>query len=165
MFLKEVGIEMEEKELQELVKSVSIESFNRPFKHEANFNNRLRTTGGRYHLKSHHLDFNPKILKVFGLAIFVDIIKHELCHYHLHLMNKGYRHADADFKQLLNKVGGLRYAPSAELKAGIVLRWVYSCQSCDKIFYRKRRFNVSKFICSHCKGKLKLEGQEELKLK
>lgn len=155
---------MEEKELEKLVKSVSMECFNRPFNHETSFNDRLRTTGGRYHLKSHNLDFNPKILKTFGLDTFVDIIKHELCHYHLHLTDKGYRHVDADFKQLLKEVGGLRYTPSIELKEGIVLRWAYSCQRCNQTIYRKRRFNVSKFVCSYCKGRLMLKGQEELEL-
>lgn len=156
---------MEEKELQKLVRSISIEYFNKAFKHKASFNRRLRTTGGRYHLKSHNLDFNPKILNTFGLPIFINIIKHELCHYHLHLTNRGYRHMDTDFKELLSEVDGLRYTPSIELKQGTALRWIYSCQSCHKKFYRKRRFNLNKFVCGDCKGKLKIEGQKEIKLK
>ena len=36
----------------------------------------------------------------------IGIIKHELCHYHLHLEGKGYQHRDKDFKELLKKVGG-----------------------------------------------------------
>lgn len=35
------------------------------------------------------------------------IIKHELCHYHLHLRGMGYKHRDADFKTLLAQVGGV----------------------------------------------------------
>lgn len=76
---------MEEFDLQEYVEKVSLKNFNRPFKHQAVFNTRLRTTGGRYHLESHNLDFNPKILDSFGMTIFEGIVKHELCHYHLHL--------------------------------------------------------------------------------
>ena len=75
--------------LQNLVEDLSLRYFNKPFKHKAVFNNRLRTTGGRYHLGTHNLDFNPKILEIFGIDIFIGIIKHELCHYHLHLENKG----------------------------------------------------------------------------
>lgn len=155
---------MTDKELEELVKSISLKYFNKPFKHVAHFNHRLRTTGGRYHLKSHHLDFNPKILEVFGLSVFIDIIKHELCHYHLHLEDRGYRHRDADFRKLLDKVGGLRYTPSIELEEGILLRWTYKCEACKKIYHRKRKFDVQRFVCSHCHGKLRLEGRETIEL-
>lgn len=155
---------MTDKELERLVKSVSLKYFNKPFKHVAHFNHRLKTTGGRYHLQSHHLDFNPKIVKVFALNVFIDIIKHELCHYHLHLEGRGYQHGDADFQELLNKVNGLRYTPSIELAEGRLLRWVYQCEACHKIYHRKRRFDVQKFVCSQCRGRLILKGQEEIKI-
>lgn len=147
---------MTDEKLAELVKSVSLKYFNKPFKHAAYFNPRLRTTGGRYHLQSHNLDFNPKILEFFGLEIFTDIIKHELCHYHLHIENRGYRHGDTDFKELLAEVGGLRYTPSIELAKGTRPRWTYQCKSCAKVYYRIRRFNVQRFVCGQCKGKLEL---------
>ena len=57
---------MTNEELETLVKKLSIKYFNREFKHEASFNSRLRTTGGRYHLRSHNLDFNPKIIDYFS---------------------------------------------------------------------------------------------------
>ena len=34
----------------------------------------------------------------------ISIIKHELCHYHLHQEGKGYKHRDQDFKDLLKKL-------------------------------------------------------------
>ena len=76
---------LNQSELQRLVEKISLESFSVPFKHQASFNNRLRTTGGRYLLRSHNLEFNPKQLESFGLEEFIKIIKHELVHYHLHL--------------------------------------------------------------------------------
>ncbi len=164
-FLKGVTVKMNEKELQGLVESVSLKYFKRPFKHQAVFNTRLKTTGGRYHLTSHHLDFNPKVIEVFGLDIFQGIVKHELCHYHLHLQNKGYRHGDKDFKMLLKEVGGLRYTPSFELKKGSAPRWVYKCAACNYIFHRKRRFNLNQFVCKACKGKLHLCGKKNIILK
>ena len=103
---------MTQEELQQLVEKISIESFHLPFRHRAVFNARLRSTGGRYHLSDHHLDFNLKMFKEVDEKTKIGIIKHELCHYHLHLGNKGYRHQDADFKNLLKKkTGGIRYAP------------------------------------------------------
>lgn len=43
---------MNEQELQKLVESISLKYFNKAFKHQAIFNTRLKTTGGRYHLKT-----------------------------------------------------------------------------------------------------------------
>lgn len=153
---------MDQYELQEFIQFLSKESFNKPFNHQAFFNSRLRTTGGRYHLDSHHLDFNPKILEKFGREIFEGVIKHELCHYHLHLEGKGYRHADADFKNLLKEVDGLRYTPSIEAAQESILRWAYRCQNCTTKIYRKRRFNEKKYVCAHCSGYFELEGRKEI---
>lgn len=155
---------MNKLDLQAYVEEISMLYFNKPFKHEAYFNHRLRTTGGRYHLETHNLDFNPKILELFGLEIFKGIVKHELCHYHLHREKKGYRHRDSDFRQLLKRVGGLRYTPSIETKTDFVMRWVYECKGCGAEIYRKRRFNVEKYICIHCKDHFELQGKKELKL-
>lgn len=100
---------MNDLELQALVEKISLEHFQKPFRHKAYFNNRLRTTGGRYMLRTHHIEINRKYLEQLGLEELKGIIKHELCHYHLHLEGKGYRHRDADFKNLLKKVNAPRY--------------------------------------------------------
>ena len=42
---------MNNDELQNLTETISKQYFNKIFEHEAYFNNRLRTTGGRYILK------------------------------------------------------------------------------------------------------------------
>ena len=94
--------------LTDYVKTVSIEDFGWEFKHQALWNKRLRTTGGRFFPKDGHLDFNPKLYEEHGLETFRKIVRHELCHYHLYFQGKGYKHADRDFKDLLAKVDGLR---------------------------------------------------------
>ena len=97
--------------LKYFVQQVSMADFKKPFLHEAIWNKRLKTTGGRFFPSDGHLDFNPEILKVFGIDIFRQIVRHELCHYHLYYGGLGYRHKDKDFKHLLKEVDGLRYAP------------------------------------------------------
>lgn len=146
-------------ELQELVEHVSLTYFDAPFKHRATFNTRLRTTGGRYHLESHHLDFNPKVLEIFGLEEFLGVVKHELCHYHLHLENKGFQHRDADFKNLLQQVGGSRYVKSLSKPKKKYVYWIYECRECMQKYYRKRRMNTQKYCCGVCKGKLELKKE------
>lgn len=147
---------MEQCELQRLVKRISLESFNRPFKHQAVFNHRLRTTGGRYLLSSHKLEFNPKQYNAFGLEEFVKIIKHELVHYHLHLEGKGYRHQDKDFRQLLALVGGSRHCqaiPGTRNKQQHIHE--YQCVSCQEVFIRKRKMDTKRYVCKACLGKIK----------
>ena len=151
---------MNQKQLQELVIMISEESFGKGFRHTATFNPRLRTTGGRYLLRTHNLEFNPKQLEQFGLEEFIKIIKHELCHYHLHIEGRGYKHQDSDFKTLLKKVGGSRYCqaiPGARRQS--LWSYVYECSDCHQTYIRKRKFDLKKYGCGTCRGKLKLVGK------
>ncbi len=147
---------MTEEELNKLVKKLSLKKFQRPFTHQAMFNSHLKTTGGRYHLKDHHLDFNPKMLSL-GQETFEKIVLHELCHYHLHLMHLPYQHKDQAFKQLLKQVGGLRYAPplAENKKVQTKKMYHYQCQNCHQMYLRKRKINTRKFVCGKCQGILK----------
>lgn len=143
--------------LTDYVQEVSREDFGWEFKHTAHWNNRLRTTGGRFFPKDGHLDFNPKIYEEHGLEVFRKIVRHELCHYHLYFQGRGYRHADKDFKELLAKVDGLRYAPRLASQTPTYL--YYQCQNCGHIYPRKRRVNTSKYRCGICRGQLLLANQ------
>ena len=116
--------------LTDYVKQVSIEDFGKPFKHQAQWNTCLRSTGGRFFPKDGHLDFNPKVYQELGLEVFRKIVRHELCHYHLYYEGKGYKHKDTAFKKLLKEVDGLRFVPplsSSNQKPSLV----YACQSCQ----------------------------------
>lgn len=130
------------------VKWLSLEKFNRAFTHKASFNSRLRTTGGRFFPKDCHLDFNPKMAQ---LPEFDKIILHELTHYHLYIQKRGYHHQDAEFKQLLKAVGGLRYAPALTCP-----KWRYVCENCGSIYPRQRKIDPKKYRCGRCHGKLNL---------
>ena len=111
----------------------------------------MRTTGGRFFPADGHLDFNPKIYETFGVDVFRKIVRHELCHYHLYFEGKGYKHADADFKALLQVVDGLRYAPAMPQKTE---KYLYRCQKCGQDYHRKCHVNTQKYRCGHCHGKL-----------
>jgi SprT-like protein len=147
---------MDDKQLQRLVEDISLQYFERPFIHTAIFNKRLRTTGGRYLLKSHAIEINPKYLEAFGTDEVIGIIKHELCHYHLHLQGKGYQHRDKDFRDLLKKTGSPRFCQSLPLEVSEKKSYNYVCTNCGLSYLRKRKMNVNKFVCGKCRGKLKL---------
>lgn len=142
---------MTNEQLQALIEQVSLDHFNKAFRHHAWFNARLKTTGGRYHLADHHIDVNPKLMEPEYQEYLIGVIKHELCHYHLHLEGGGYRHRDQDFKQLLHSVEGLRYSP---LTFAPKKRIVYECLNCHQIYLRQKAINTQRFCCGKCRGKL-----------
>lgn len=144
-------------EIQQRVMLLSQQAFGRPFDHQATFNARLKTTGGRYFTHSHHLEFNPKMA---ALPEFDGIIKHELVHYHLHLQHQGYRHRDRDFKQLLAAVGGARYAPKLAVTTAPKPKRLWRYQCCNgHVLTRQRRIQVDKYRCGQCHGTLRLLGE------
>lgn len=144
---------MTDQELQRLVEVTSLQAFGRPFKHRARFNARLRTTGGRFHLQDQHLDFNSRLFAAITPEERLGIIKHELCHYHLYRAHRGYRHRDADFKQLLQAVGGSRFAPSLPHAA----KYHYVCTQCGQAYARQRRIDLRRYRCGKCGGRLRLQ--------
>ncbi|UQS87034.1 SprT family protein [Nicoliella spurrieriana] len=142
---------MSDQELQRLCEQISQRNFARPFKHRIYFNRRLRTTGGRYYLQTHNIEINPKMLSAFSKETLIGVIKHELCHYHLHMAGFSGQHQTKEFKQLLKAVGGLRYAPRIDHP-----RYTYECQKCHQQYQRNRFVDTSKFVCGKCRGKLRL---------
>lgn len=148
---------MEQRELQLLVEKISVESFGKPFKHQASFNPRLRSTGGRYLLGTHNIEINKKYLDQLGENELIGIIKHELCHYHLHLEKKGYQHRDPEFKALLKRTGAPRFCnqlPERKAKRTAKKLLIYQCTKCRLTYQRKKSINTSRYVCGKCRGKL-----------
>ena len=150
---------MNDQELQSLVCDLSLKYFKIPFKHNAYFNKRLRTTGGRYLLKTHDIEINSKQYEHYGKKAIIDIIKHELCHYHLHILDKGYKHKDRDFKNLSAKVGAPRYcSPTQSYEARA--NYEYICTNCGTKYLRIKKVNISIMRCGKCGGKLRLNRKK-----
>ncbi|WP_099156463.1 SprT family protein [Virgibacillus ndiopensis] len=142
-------------ELFNLVNHLSIEYFDKPFIHDVKFNTRLRTTGGRYVPAKKRIELNPKYIKEMEEE-FIGIIKHELCHYHLHIEGKGFKHSDVEFKTLLKATGSPRHCkplPSSKRE----YKHLYKCKECGHIYRRMRRIDVRKYRCGKCRGKLVAE--------
>nr|NNM91605.1 SprT family protein [Bacilli bacterium] len=149
-----------DEDLLTLVKTLSLAKFGLPFRHETRYNHRLRTTGGRYLLLSHDLEFNPLSVELHGNDELVGTILHELCHYHLHLSGKGYRHKDRDFQALLAQVGGARYAKPTGFRTKVSTCRYYRCLTCGQEYIRRRSINVNRWRCGRCRGKLTEFHQE-----
>ena len=140
---------MNEHELQQLTQEISRNSFHREFTHKITYNRRLRSSGGRYLLKTGNIEMNPLVEQELGLEALVGVIKHELCHYHLHQTGGGYRHRDADFKRLLHQVGGSRFVERMKEP-----NFIYECTACHHRYPRMRKMNTNRYVCGKCRGKL-----------
>jgi len=151
---------MTDEQLTTFVSSISRDIFGKEFMHKAYFNNRLRTTGGRYMLRSHHIEINPRVLEIHGREELIGVIKHELCHYHLHLEGKGYKHRDRDFRELLKRTNSPRFCSNLVERKVVVrpYKYHYKCSKCGLLYNRKIRMNTRKFRCGKCFGELVLES-------
>ncbi|SIS56542.1 SprT family protein [Salimicrobium flavidum] len=145
---------MNNEQLLEWTKEISSSQFSREFKDDIRFNNRLRTTGGRYIPRERRIEINPSYLKEWGEKEVEGIIKHELCHYHLHVEGKGFNHRDAEFRKLMKETDAPRHCtPLPSIKEHPAHK--YRCQKCHQLYKRKRRVNTDKYRCGKCKGFLK----------
>ncbi|WP_163102423.1 SprT family protein [Peribacillus alkalitolerans] len=151
---------MNNQQLQRMTEEISISLFHKPFLHSVYFNARLKTTGGRYLLQSHNIEINERYLKEYGVEEIIGIIKHELCHYHLHIEGRGYQHKDQDFKELMKKVGAPRFCTPLKhyFRENITSKklYIYECTGCTQKYRRKKRVNIDRYVCGKCKGRLKL---------
>ncbi|WP_347861574.1 SprT family protein [Salimicrobium sp. PL1-032A] len=145
---------MTDEELLVWTREISERCFDRAFTDHIRFNKRLRTTGGRYIPGKRTIEINPSYLEETGEEEVEGIIKHELCHYHLHIEGKGYHHRDKEFRQLLKETNAPRHCtplPSAKQRPA----HEYQCQKCGEMYRRRRRVDVDKYRCGKCKGILK----------
>ena len=128
---------MTDQELQARVETISLKAFHQPFRLHAVFNNRMKTTGGRFHPADMNLDFNPKLFAVYPASVTDGIIKHELVHYHLYDHHRG-----------------SRFAPPLPVNGH---QYVYVCTHCGRQFVRRRHIDVRRYACGVCRGKLRLQ--------
>ena len=146
-------MQMTEEKLQMMIETISTEVFGKPFRHAARINSRLRTTGGRYKLSDHSIEINPLVWEMHGEEELIGVIKHELCHYHLHIEGRGYRHGDQDFRELMKKTDSPRYCKTlAEPRRRRTTLHFYKCTNCHLSYRRKRRMDPNKYRCGKCAG-------------
>jgi len=134
-----------------LTNELSKKHFHKPFKHVVKYNNRLQTTGGRYIPSLKTIEINPKYVREMKREAVIGIIKHELCHYHLHIEGKGFKEKDPDFIKLLKKTGAPKYC---EPLPSTMKRHIYVCTKCGLEYKRKRHVNTKRFKCGYCFGKI-----------
>ena len=143
---------MTNQELQRLVEHISLESLV-SFSSSSLVQCQAADTGGRYQLKDHSIEINPKMLTDYGEATLVGIIKHELCHYHLHLAGNLDNTAHGRFENCCNR-SVVAVCTGTKIVQPNHAAGNCMCQHCGQKYYRARRIDVSKMVCGRCHGRL-----------
>ena len=127
------------------MKTVSLEDFDKPLRCDWNTRRAqlvdVFPAGSHLDLIKLYENIGEDVRKSFDISFAIIIF----------ILKVGYKHSDVDFKELLRKVDGLRYAPSLAKKEQF---YRYRCQKCGQEYHRKRRVNTKKYVCGRCHGKL-----------
>lgn len=141
-------------ELKKQIDLLSRKHFQKPFLDHACYNGRLRTTGGRYIPQKRTIEVNPKYVHEMPYNEVIGIIKHELCHYHLHIEGKPFGHRDRAFKELLTKTNAPRFCKPLPSNVKNQTFHIYACNKCKMTYKRKRRVNVERVRCGRCNDRI-----------
>ena len=116
-------------------------------------------------LRSHDIEVNPLVFEKYGMDELLGVIKHELCHYHLHIEGKGYQHRDTDFRELLKLTNSPRFCSTLVGRnvRKSKKRYTFSLLQCFQLYQREIRLNTRKYRCGKCLGDLMLVSFEILK--
>lgn len=106
------------------------------------WNPRLRTTAGRFVYPrgtsgAPRIEINPRYAAAGGRAALLDVLKHELAHYHLWSLGRPSGHTP-EFYALARAWGFARHA-RRDLLPPSPPRWQYVCPACGRAFRRARR--------------------------
>lgn len=149
---------MDTQDLYQLANSLSLQFWQKPLTIKVVWNTRLRSSAGRYIYSK----AGPQRIEVsyqeyidYGLAEVVNILKHELCHFHLHQQNKAFQDGSVVFKQECQRVGAQLTAKPRAVKYVQIF-----CSSCGQLLgYRQR---IRKNLISSCCGSSLMRGKEVL---
>lgn len=93
------------------------------------------------------IELNPRYAEAGGPDVLVDVLKHELAHYHLWSTGAPWGHT-AEFRALMRAWGFSRYT-RPDLLPRSPARWEYICPACGRAFRRRRRYPHAA-SCSAC---------------
>ena len=146
---------MTDEQLQRWVEYISLRDFGRPFEHRATFNRRLRATGGRYFLKTHHIEISSAHYQAYGKeesewkkssnTNFVITI----CTGRGGGFVTGFRISSIASK---NRRKPLLPSAHPHRTPSEPIRYLLRCRQCEAVYYRKRKVDTSRYVCGRCRG-------------
>lgn len=143
---------LDERKLNEYVRELSMEYFDKPYESKVSYNNRLKKVVGRCFVESGRIELATVYAKYSDDEEVKDTILHELVHYHLYREGYEHEHHGANFKALAKKVGASRYAKAVPIKYYNHVE--VTCEDCGHTFSQYKAFDTNRYVCGRCSGKL-----------
>lgn len=120
-------------------------------------NGRLKRALGTYYQKYDNNELIPSsinlsknLFEYHDESTIIDVLKHELIHYALHVKGLPYDDNDYEFINTCNRLG-VSLTNTIKYKGKI---HVFSCKCEGKEFLEKRKFKNGTYRCKKCKGDL-----------
>lgn len=143
---------LDERKLNEYVKELSMEYFDKPYNGKVNYNARLKRAAGQCYIDSGRIELSTTYFKHATNEQSKDVILHELVHYHLDRAGYINEHHGAKFKALAKKVGTALHGEAVPIKYYNHIE--ATCENCGYVYYQFKAFDENKYVCGKCKGKL-----------
>ncbi|WP_202079711.1 SprT-like domain-containing protein [Caldalkalibacillus salinus] len=143
--------------LQSLADKLSQHFWEKPCSVPVTWNGRLQKSMGRFLFTAHGKKKTPIRIELSKHAahfitreIFIAVLLHELCHYHLFIQNKPYEDHHPVFEKELRRVGAISTNSVQIPQKGFDLY----CSQCQGKLGTRKRFNTQKYLSGCCKAKV-----------
>lgn len=122
------------KEYNDKAKFYSKELWNIEYDGEVVFNNRLRSSDGRFLSEDNIIEFNKALLTLNCKDYIDEVLLHELCHWYCYVSELEWDDGDFDFEEQIY-LSGSRPTETSCIKSNMIMiiddeAWYY-CKNCD----------------------------------
>lgn len=146
-------VDMDPQKLKRLANKLSLHFWGKPCQIPVAWNGRLRRTMGRFLFTEQSGKRTPLKIELSKYAaqwidrdIFVAVLLHELCHYHLFIQGQPYQDHHPVFEQELKRVGAI----STQRVQLPQKAYKLYCQGCERYLGIRRRLNTSRYRSQCC---------------
>jgi SprT-like protein len=157
---KQNQVDYDSSKLQELANKLSLHFWGTALTIPIRWNGRLSKSMGRFLYRTRGKVREPVQIEISKYAaqwidrqIFLAVILHEMCHYHMFIQNRPFADHHPEFEQELQRVGAIS-TNTVKLPEKV---FKLSCSACGKFLGSRKRMNITKYYSSCCRGKINRE--------
>lgn len=151
------NIDFDSAKLQALANKLSLHFWNEPLKVPVAWNGRITRSMGRFVYRMKGKNREPVKIEMSKYAaqfvdreIFIAVLLHEMCHYHLFMQGKPFLDHQPDFEQELERVGAISTntvkLPSKAYKL--------HCKQCKQVLGHMKRINPDRYRSPCCHSEI-----------
>ncbi len=148
-------INMNEEKLKRLADKLSRHFWDRPCRIPVIWNGRLKRSMGRFLFQAEgeqrkplRIELSKHAAAFINREIFVAVLLHELCHYHLFIAGKPFADHHPLFEKELRRVGAISTNQVQIPQKGYEL----FCQKCQRTLGLRKRINTQRYRSACCRA-------------